>query len=91
MGAGPCFIPGTIIQKQGPVTYLIGMSAAKAWKQHIDQIKSIANKEGKVKQNNTVKKNDIVTSDPEVDFSFTFGVTTLPEKSPNQEIQESTF
>ena len=25
MGAGPHFIPGTIIQKQGPVTYLIGV------------------------------------------------------------------
>ena len=39
-----------------------------------------ANKEGEVKQNDT---------DPEVDFSLTFGVPTLPEKSPNQEVQET--
>ena len=32
MGAGPRFTPGTIIQKQVPVMYLIGVSAGRTWK-----------------------------------------------------------
>ena len=47
MGAGPCFIPGTIIQKQGPVTYLIGVSAGKHGSNIVIRLRALQIKKGK--------------------------------------------
>ena len=54
MGTGPRYIPGMIIQKLGPVTYIVGVSAGTTWKRHSDQIKSISYKEGEVERNDRV-------------------------------------
>ena len=56
-GAGPHFIPGTIILK-------IRGSEAKRY-------------------------SETKTSDTEIAFSLMFGVPTVQEKSPNQEVQET--
>ena len=79
MGTGPRYIPGMIIQKLGPVIYIVGVSAGRTWKRHSDQIKSISYKEGEV------ERNDRVTSD----LSLSFGGPTLQQESPNPEAQET--
>ena len=37
--SGPNWIPGTIAQKQGPLTYLVDVSDGRLWKYHVDHIK----------------------------------------------------
>ena len=39
MRPGPTWIPGEIVQKLGPVTYLVDVFSDKPWKCHVDQLK----------------------------------------------------
>ncbi len=39
MRLGPTWIPGEIVQKLGPVTYLVDVFSDRPWKCHIDQLK----------------------------------------------------
>ena len=37
--AGPPWIPGSVLQKIGPVTYLVDTGDGRSWKCHVDQMK----------------------------------------------------
>ena len=39
MRAGPSWVPGTIVQQLGPVTYLVDVSDGRVWKRHVDHLK----------------------------------------------------
>ena len=39
MHPGPAWIPGQIVQKLGPVTYLVDVFSDRPWKCHIEQLK----------------------------------------------------
>ena len=39
MRAGPSWVPGTIVQQLGPVTYLVDVSDGRVWKCHVDHLK----------------------------------------------------
>ncbi len=39
MRAGPNWVPRTIVQQLGPVTYLVDVSEGKLWKRHVDHLK----------------------------------------------------
>lgn len=41
MRPGPTWIPGEVIQKLGPVTYLVDVYGDKPWKCHMDQLKEL--------------------------------------------------
>ena len=41
---GPTWIPGTIVQQLGPLTYMIEVSAGKFWKRHVDHVKDYPSK-----------------------------------------------
>ena len=55
---GPNWIPGTIAQKRGPLTYLVEVSDGRFWKRHVDHIK-------KHHSPHSVLKNE-----PEIDVDF---------------------
>ena len=38
---GPNWIPATIVEVQGPVTYLVETEDGQIWKHHLDQLKEI--------------------------------------------------
>ena len=39
---GPAWIPGTITQAQGPLTFIVCMENGQLWKRHVDQLKSLS-------------------------------------------------
>ena len=41
---GAKWIPGVVIERLGPVTYLVDVNNDQIWKWHADQLKSIAEK-----------------------------------------------
>lgn len=40
-GSGPDWVPGTIAQKLGPLTYIVDVSEGRVWKRHVDHIKEL--------------------------------------------------
>ena len=39
--AGPGWLPGTVIERNGPLPYLIKVSGGQLWRRHIDQLREI--------------------------------------------------
>ena len=39
---GPAWIPGTITQAQGPLTFIVCVESGQLWKRHVDQLKSLS-------------------------------------------------
>ena len=37
--AGPIWMPGTVVGKNGPLLYLIRVNGGQLWRHHIDQLK----------------------------------------------------
>ncbi len=78
MRPGPNWIPGEIIQKVGPVTYLVDTHGDRPWKCHIDQLKEFEGDSPTVTQ----PVPDPIVSEPEIDFS-------LPQTGGNTQPAES--
>ena len=39
--AGPGWLPGTVIERNGPLSYLIKVSGGQLWRHHIDQLREV--------------------------------------------------
>ena len=37
--AGPVWIPGTVVERNGPLSYLIKANGGQLWRRHIDQLR----------------------------------------------------
>ena len=42
-GSGPAWLPGKIVQKLGPLTYIVDVSDGRIWKRHVDHVKECPN------------------------------------------------
>ena len=39
--AGPGWLPGTVIERNGPLSYLIKVNGGQLWRRHIDQLREV--------------------------------------------------
>lgn len=64
---GPDWIPGTIIEVLGPVTYIVQTDKGHKWKRHTDQIKDWLNSTPRVSSDTTLDSTSH-NADPQMDF-----------------------
>ncbi len=67
MRPGPNWIPGKVIQKLGPVTYLVDTFGNHPWKCHLDQLKERLQNEG---TGPPVVPRPVSQPDLEIDFNL---------------------
>ena len=76
----PTWIPGVIIQKLAPLTYLVEVQGGLKWKRHIDHIKSLGSK--KVSEPNNSENTD--TDQESSDYHPPTPEQTMPELNQEQ-------
>ena len=91
---GPTWIPGTIIERSGPLSYVAQVKGEQVWKRHIDQLREVGNTpvEDTIEQKNSndlapdVKSESFPITSDAVEDSDTIPpseVSTVPSTSQN--------
>ena len=81
---GPRWVPGTIAEKRGPLTYLVQIREDILWKRHVDQIISATDTPDDVSPHSTVPVPTVPVpaSLPSPLLSPQHSSTTLPQIAP---------
>ncbi len=80
MRAGPTWIPGEVIQKLGPVTYLVDVYGDRPWKCHIDQLKERVDNSNST---NRVPGPSQLADEGSPNSEFDVAPTQVPEQLPD--------
>ena len=78
----PTWVPGVVIQKLAPLTYLVEVQGGLKWKRHIDHIKSLGSKE--VNEPNNSENTD--TDQESSDYHPPTPEQTTPQLNQNRSI-----
>ena len=76
---GPTWIPGTIIERSGPLSYVVQVKGEQTWKRHIEHLREV----GDTPVEQTVEPKSS-TDLPPIDESESFPVTSDPVMPHNR-------